>query len=1536
VSVLLGNGDGTFQTASVFSSSVIAGDDVAPIDVALADVNHDGWIDILVANGIAFDYRVSVLLGKGDGTFHASFGVFPLISDSDAATASKVRAVDQNGDELIDIVAWYGGINNGSDQAAWVSLQNEDGTFASPYRQPDMDRAVGWTDIDFNGDGRPDRVGVSSTTADDGSTLVVPRVLIGNGHGSFDRTPTDDVKFHFDSSYFTTVPVADVNRDGLPDLVGEAQVYLGQIDGTFQPGLNLDSIKSTPLPTIQTLVADLNGDGRLDVIQDNEYSFDLSQGGDIEIHLGNGDGSFSTAVARLDVARDMGTSYTHSPYLVVGDFNADGKLDLVTAVLKRGQFGANYAYTILAYLGNGDGTFQPPVATSLAKGIALDAGEYRVSDFNHDGSADLAVGFLDMFTSSREIHILLGLGDGRFRAASVFVIDPRGRTMLPRDVQGGVPQSLADLDGDGNLDFVYSSYISSDDEQRLLGTAFWARMGMADGTFGPPRKLAETASAISTSSYSLETLADVNDDEIPDLIARHADGASFVNDAIEVALGKLDGTFGEFVPVIKNLGRDTNLVAVTDVNADGNLDLVYTAKLILLGTGDGSFVKAGDINIAQHTTLARTDLDGDGVSDLMIVDQGGQILWRRGAAEVPGEFKSPIVLNPGHPVRDIAAIDTVNGKFLLAIDRDGERVSLFRWLNPSGPALAPRTPGALLEFGTLATGIYFTRLATGDIDGDGHTDLVVLDAAGGMIRFFRGDGQGSFLEAASLSVDSGASDIALLRTGRPDLVVTSSVDNLVRRFANQGGFAFAPAVPYQTSDVWYSQQKTADPATWVVYSVTTPDVAVGRFTAAESPGVVVMNRGYHSLGLLAGLADQGLVNVHRVLLDFQPAAMATGDFNGDGLLDVVVLGYARLAIFLSDGHGGLAPSWQTTVMTDAAGLSAADIDGDGLADLMVGGRFGDVLRLIGNGDGTFRPFQPRRAAIALAVSDLNGDGQDDFVFANAALERVSVEYGSSDQGVAGARVVRLRSDGLLAPGKVQLADLNGDGIKDMIIANSGSNNILVYPGLNNGQFGPPIAGKGGFAVGTNPTGFTVADLNGDGKPDLLVANTGSNDVSVLLGQGTGSSWTMASGARIKTDAGPVAVAVGNILGTGKADLAVANQQANDVQVFPGVGGGFFNDQNPTTYAVGQAPSGLFLGHFSGRGTEIAALNAGSNSVSLIGPGGVTQTIPTGGLRPSSGFAGDFNSNGFTDLVVGNNGDGRLSLLVGGSGGLSLAQTLTSPDAPSPTSLSFGGLSGGVLSFYVASAGREAATSLAFDLGGPGPEGTIPPDVPGTPLPPGGALSQAATGTFQQVAELLSLTGSALDLVATLLTVSVVPGATGGDLPGGSPGIAQGLGNAAHQDGSGDSELADAKADQAPVETDPESIERLPEWARFAMGLDGAWSNVRGDFRKSESVVPAPTNPAAPPSSAVEASPPAAPTDGLSVTSEGEPIEAADHQGIDSALEDLALEADAARPALWGIKTWAVAGTVIALTIGAERFRHQRARRVGATHQIIPI
>ena len=289
---------------------------------------------------------------------------------------------------------------------------------------------------------------------------------------------------------------------------------------------------------------------------------------------------------------------------------------------------------------------------------------------------------------------------------------------------------------------------------------------------------------------------------------------------------------------------------------------------------------------------------------------------------------------------------------------------------------------------------------------------------------------------------------------------------------------------------------------------------------------------------------------------------------------MIVLGAGGVSVYRGDGKGGfLNPALGISYDAgpDPTGLTVADVNHDGKLDLLVGNPFGDVLVLAGQGDGTFRPLLDIGRSIALAVADL-GNGTKDFIYANQGLDRVVVDYGGGQPQTF---------TGLLAPGAVKLADLNGDGNPDLIVANSGSNNVLIYPGLGNGQFGPAVNGGHGFFTGTDPVGITVADVNGDGRPDLVVANKGSNDVSILLNQKQGNSITFTPGPRLKAGFGPVATVVKDVTGDGIPDLLVSNSQSNNVMLLPGVGGGFFNDQNPTIFSVGNQPGPLFVGNLRG-------------------------------------------------------------------------------------------------------------------------------------------------------------------------------------------------------------------------------------------------------------------------------------------------------------------------------------------------------------------
>src|SRR5262249_44512871 len=255
---------------------------------------------------------------------------------------------------------------------------------------------------------------------------------------------------------------------------------------------------------------------------------------------------------------------------------------------------------------------------------------------------------------------------------------------------------------------------------------------------------------------------------------------------------------------------------------------------------------------------------------------------------------------------------------------------------------------------------------------------------------------------------------------------------------------------------------------------------------------------------------------------------------------------------------------------------------------------GDLLMLLGNGDGTFQTYQRAERKVALAVADLTGKGTDDFIFANQSLDQVSVSYGGAPPAV-----FQDRHNGLLAPSAVKLADLNGDGIPDLIVANGGGNNVLVYPGLPGGGFGPEVRGGKGFFTGTDPVGITVAYLNDDlvpdptdptherlidPTPDLLVANEGSNDVTILLGQGQGKDWTLEPGPRLHAHgSGPVSTALRSVPdpkgGAPIQDLLVANSQSNTVTLLPGAGGDFFDDQKQSvrTFPPGSDPQQVLVG-----------------------------------------------------------------------------------------------------------------------------------------------------------------------------------------------------------------------------------------------------------------------------------------------------------------------------------------------------------------------
>jgi len=345
---------------------------------------------------------------------------------------------------------------------------------------------------------------------------------------------------------------------------------------------------------------------------------------------------------------------------------------------------------------------------------------------------------------------------------------------------------------------------------------------------------------------------------------------------------------------------------------------------------------------------------------------------------------------------------------------------------------------------------------------------------------------------------------------------------------------------------------------------------------------------------------------------------------------------------------------------------------------------GNVISvLLGNGDGTFQVEANFTAGMnpqSVVVGDLNGDGVLDLAVANIESGDVSVLLGKGDGTVLTALNFAVGSGPKSGPASVAIGDFDGDGVPDLAVANSGlggvppfeTGNISVLLGKGDGTFQSAV----NFAAGTNPFSVVVGDFNGDGVPDLAIANFGSNNISVLLGNGNGS---FQEARNFSVGIGPMSIATGDFNGDGVPDLAVANFHSNDVSLLLGKGDGTF--QTAISVSVGNGPFSLAVGDVnSDRALDLLVATADGVSVRL-GNGDGTFLPPRifpAGFDPVAVAVGDFNGDGVPDLAVANLNALDASVLLGNGDGTFQA-ALNFGVASNPISLAVGDFNGDGLS-----------------------------------------------------------------------------------------------------------------------------------------------------------------------------------------------------------------------------------------------------------------
>jgi len=716
------------------------------------------------------------------------------------------------------------------------------------------------------------------------------------------------------------------------------------------------------------------------------------------------------------------------------------------------------------------------------------------------------------------------------------------------------------------------------------------------------------------------------------------------------------------------LGVTSNAPWAADLTGSGILDLVLpsqdqTANSVLVALSDsvysdGPRADLYDVGV-NPWTAASGDFNGDGKRDLVVFSGGSyasdSTLTTPGVVSVlinngDGTFKPAVNYAAGGSTSigtvqdfngdgklDIAAVDVAAGSIVILLG------------NGDGT----------LRAGPTTSVPHAYAVAAADLNGDFKQDLAVMTSSGMVALLGNGDGTFRALPPAPVVGGSNPALADFNKDGKMDVVVADYASQTAQVLFGAGDGTFPTSVRYLLGSL-------------PLYVLATdvdfdgnPDIVIG---SGHPDGLAPSLYDPDELSILFGNGDGTFYGPRAipVAAGSYTSSMAAGDFNGDGRPDIALTAPdGATQVLLQQSGGGFQTA---TIASGGYGIVAKDFNGDSKLDLVVAaGPSNSVLFAAGNGNGTFQ--NPVTIATGLPsnsvdAGDLNGDGKLDLVTASGS-SFVTVLLGNGNGTFQSPKTV----SGFANPVDAKLADLNGDGKLDMVVVNgatldsSGNSQpgagISILLGKGDGTFQQPVT----LSAGGLPTRAFIADVNRDGKPDILVvtedANTFTSEIAVFLNAGNG---TFSAPAFIVTLYG-TDLAVADLNNDGSPDLLITRGTNINASYMLGNGDGTF--QPEVFLSVGQEAGSVLAADFNGDGKVDAAVAASFNpttadyvavltNVTAAGAPAVpapASTSPGSGYDTGQTFTFTFSDSGgyqnlsVVDVLINSALDGRRACYV---------------------------------------------------------------------------------------------------------------------------------------------------------------------------------------------------------------------------------------------------------------------------------------------------